>query len=146
MKKQCFKCKRKKEIKYFYKHKKMADGHLNKCKSCAKKDVQKRYNDPESKKRIIEYERKRFQTPERKVKAIEYQRKRRLKNPGKYKAVCAVNNAIRDGRLIKKPCEVCGNKKVEAHHPDYRSYLKVKWLCFKHHRELHGQKTNYVKD
>lgn len=42
--KKCFKCNVEKELSQFYKHKKMADGHLNKCKYCTKKDVAKRLN------------------------------------------------------------------------------------------------------
>ena len=30
-------------------------------------------------------------------------------------------------------------KWVEAHHDDYFKPLDVRWLCFRHHRELHGQ-------
>ncbi len=117
----------------------MGDGHLNKCISCAKKDVRRRYYDPEVITRIVEYEKKRSQDPIRKQKTLEYQRKRRAKFPGKDKARQRVNNAVRDGRLPRKPCEVCGVAKVEAHHTDYRKPLDVKWLCRQHHLEAENK-------
>lgn len=59
------------------------------------------------------------------------------RNKEKRSAHVAVGNAIRDGKLKKKPCEVCGSIKVEAHHDDYSKPLKVRWLCIKHHNHHH---------
>lgn len=120
----------------------MFDGHLGKCKTCAKKDVKDRYNDPKFKKKIVKYERLRFKNPDRKKKILEYARKRRIRFPGKAKARWTLANEVRKGRMVRMPCEVCGEIKSQAHHVDYRKPLDVKWLCFKHHREAHGQKVN----
>lgn len=50
-----------------------------------------------------------------------------------------VTKAIRDGRLTRQPCEVCGAGKVDAHHDDYDKPLEVRWLCRLHHHHLHLQ-------
>lgn len=139
MKKKCFRCGVIKELELFYKHKQMEDGHLGKCKSCTKKDVQKRYFDPNGRQRIREYERLRFKDPKRKEKLAKYRIKRDRTLPGKYRARKMVNKGIKNGTIIKLPCRVCGNPKSQGHHEDYRKPLQVIWLCFKHHREHHGQ-------
>lgn len=135
MKKQCFKCKLYKDIHLFYKHPEMTDGHVNKCKKCNKKDVQENYRKRFEQYQI--YERNRYKDPERKKKMYLYNLKRKEKNPRKYKSRYKVSNAVRAKKITRKPCEVCGEIKVQAHHSDYRKPLDVKWLCFKHHREQH---------
>jgi hypothetical protein len=138
MQKECFKCKETKPIDAFYKHPQMADGHLGKCKECAKRDVKAHYE------RIggnAKYERERFQRPERKASVAKCMRAMRAREPIKFKAWGAVSYAVRTGKLIKQPCKLCASTvRVQAHHHDYTKPLDVEWLCFKCHREhAHGQ-------
>jgi hypothetical protein len=61
------------------------------------------------------------------------------RNPEKRAAHVAVGNAVRDGRLVKGPCErvtegTCRGK-IEAHHDDYSQPLRVRWFCTRHHKE-----------
>lgn len=142
MRKKCFRCGRTKDIIQFYTHKQMGDGHLGKCKSCTKKDVNDRYKDPVARERIREYEKQRSQYPERKNRAVAYLRKLRIEHRGRGHAWQQVTSGLRSGTLIRQPCEICGEMKVQGHHTDYRKPLKVRWLCFKHHREEHGQTVN----
>ena len=75
--------------------------------------------------------------------AAKYNREWRKKNPltGELKLREEVRlktyYEIKMGRLIRKPCEVCGELKVEAHHDDYSRPFDVRWLCGHHHREHH---------
>ncbi len=48
-----------------------------------------------------------------------------------------VQKAIKSGRLEKKPCEVCGDEKSQAHHCDYAKPLEVIWLCRSCHADWH---------
>ncbi len=67
------------------------------------------------------------------------------RNPDKRAAHIAVGNAVRDGVLHKKACQICGKSEVHAHHDDYGEPLKVKWLCAKHHKQLHMDIQAYKK-
>ena len=61
------------------------------------------------------------------------------RHPEKHKARDAVGKAKRSGKLIPKPCFICGKNEVHAHHDDYSKPLQVKWLCIKcHSQEHHG--------
>ncbi len=59
MNKKCFKCEITKPLEEFYKHKKMNDGHVNKCKECNKKDVRDNYQENLKDALFIEKERER---------------------------------------------------------------------------------------
>lgn len=133
--KQCFKCGQEKALSEFYKHPQMADGHLNKCKTCTKVDVSTNYR--HNIEHYKEYECKRNQS--RWAYKTEQCRLWRKKNPEKYKAHTAVNNALRSGELKKQECLVCGDPNTHAHHDDYSKPLEVLWLCPQHHRDYHKQ-------
>lgn len=48
-----------------------------------------------------------------------------------------VNRLLREGKITRMPCKICGAEKAEAHHCDYNKPLELMWLCRKHHREWH---------
>lgn len=54
-------------------------------------------------------------------------------NPEKRRAYKRVREALEKGLLEKRPCNVCGSKRVQAHHDDYSKSLEVEWLCSEHH-------------
>lgn len=64
-------------------------------------------------------------------------RKYREAHPDRHAAQMAVTHALRNGTLVRQPCEVCGIEKSEAHHFDYSKPLEVKWLCKEHHTDEH---------
>lgn len=62
------------------------------------------------------------------------------------RAVLLVAKAVKRGRLIPQPCEVCGfsgfcsdgRRAVHAHHDNYDEPLNVRWLCKTCHDKLHN--------
>lgn len=73
------------------------------------------------------------------VARARYDRHRHYRFPERIKAIEVVNNAVRDGRLVREACEVCGAQPAEAHHDDYSKPLHVRWLCPLCHKGLHRQ-------
>lgn len=75
----------------------------------------------------------------RRKQQSEYEKARRLLHPEMFKARNTLNNAIRDGKLERLACEVCGASRSQAHHEDYAKPLEVRWLCQIHHAQIHLQ-------
>lgn len=81
---------------------------------------------------------KRRGSERRKASSLSSSKAQRAKDPAKYKARTALGNAVRDGKIAKQPCVICGAEKVEAHHNDYSRPLEVIWFCRAHHKQHHG--------
>ena len=131
--KKCFKCGNEKALTEFYKHPSMPDGRVNKCKECNKADVRANRKDN------VEYYRK-YDRARGGRQDSEYLKAYRKDNPKKYKATTMIGNAIRDGRMKKLPCEICGKtERIHGHHDDYAYPLLVRWLCAVHHKQWHDE-------
>lgn len=137
--KKCFKCGETKHLSLFYKHSQMADGHVNKCKECNKKDV--RENREDKNEYYIAYDKKRSSEPERNAKKLSYSKKYTKENPIKRKAQNSIEYKIKSGQILKPcTCEFCGSSKsIHAHHSSYSEDMwnVVTWLCGKCHVRLH---------
>jgi hypothetical protein len=136
----CFKCKREKDLSEFYRHPQMADGHLGKCKACARGDNRAWYRGTWKDRRAYELKRgKSKKVRERWRLAV---RIRRLRHPGRYRCYSRVWAALASGKLKRQPCKKCGTRrKVQAHHKDYRKPFDIDWLCRRCHNEKHGRRT-----
>ena len=146
----CFKCNILKPLSDFYKHSKMSDGHLNKCKSCAKKDVHEHREGNLEK--IREYDRNRPNYKERLQRNKEYAKTDKgkevvaksrdnyhKKHRMRRESVQTLGNALRDGKILRPTaCSKCGiSCTPHGHHNDYTKPLEVVWVCIHCHTKFH---------
>lgn len=120
------------------------------CKSCLR--ARARNYRAANLEKVKAYDRQRGLLPERKeavkARASRYKGKKyaatfTAHHPLKRAAHNAVNNAIRDGKLVVQPCERCGyGIGIQAHHEDYSKPLEVVWLC----PPCHGARHREIND
>ena len=136
MAKFCPKCGVEKPDSEFHRRAANPDGLQAKCKACTAAYHRAYRRTPRgkairAKHRAIEYAK---ETPtQRTAKA----RRMRHAHPNRDRARNAVKEALRDQRMVRQPCEICGDMPTHAHHDDYRARLVVRWLCRPHHVAWH---------
>jgi len=131
MAKICFKCGVQKELSEFYVHPQMADGHLNKCKECNKKDTKNRQdilrNDPN----WLDSERTRGRK--------KYHRLYIGTGKAKPHNNKAWQNKYPEKKIASSRSSHVRRPGFEKHHWSYNEphYKDVVWLTKKHHMKAH---------
>jgi hypothetical protein len=70
-------------------------------------------------------------------------KRKELRDPSvlmRHKVRSKTKTLIKEGKIKKKPCYICGNKDVIIHHEDYRNPYDIICLCEIHHKEYHQGK------
>ena len=133
--KKCSSCNGEKSESEFQIRRASKDGLTASCKECLRARDAARY--PKEREARLLQSKAYMSTPRGKAvhkKAIKAWQE---KNAIRRAAHVIFGNAIKNGKIMKQPCFVCG-KKAEAHHPDYSRPLDVVWLCPTHHKEVHS--------
>lgn len=129
----CFKCGINKPLEEFYKHKMMLDGHLNKCKDCAKMDVKERYDEKILEPEFIEKERKRGREKYRRLYV----------GTGKAKPENNIRYALKFPEKVQAQSMSASLKKpfdnAEKHHWSYNAehFKCVIWITKQQHKKAH---------
>lgn len=82
-------------------------------------------------------------TPEGRARLREGQRRAshlyasEIRNRAKLRARWRASRELRGGRLVRQPCEVCGDPRTQMHHDSYLRPLDVRWLCKRDHEAAH---------
>jgi len=129
----CFKCGIEKPLTEFYAHPRMADGHVNKCKICNKKDIKGNYEENVKNPDYITKERKRGRNKYRRLYVGTG--KAKPKDVAKWLSKFPEKGkALNMSSTLKKPFDG-----AEKHHWSYNEehYKDVIWLTKKHHMKAH---------
>lgn len=104
------------------------------------KFLNKRRSDAITADPVAHEKRRQSQRASRKKHAEKWKAYNRARTSEKTRARAAVRRKIARGTMIRGACEICGNPKTDAHHDDYAKRFDVKWLCRKHHYDIHHAK------
>jgi len=129
--KRCNRCNTLKPLDAFYGNPGMPDKHLKQCKECTKKAHAKYRAEHRA---ACNATVRNWVTSE---KGRAWYAERRVRDREKVAAQHKLQGAVDRGKVIRQPCEICGDSDTHGHHDDYRRPFDVRWLCRTHHVQRH---------
>jgi hypothetical protein len=139
--KSCYQCGRTLDLSFFGKNKAKEDGLSHNCRDCmrAYRVSRGRQKPPGWVRKTQDMAEYRRAWKEAHPGYMSQKKREWLQaNPDRRRFMDRYKYAVKTGKLVRWPCEVCGEQESDGHHPDYSRPLVVVWLCKQHHREVHS--------
>ena len=137
----CFKCEIEQPITEFYKHAKMEDGHLNKCKNCTKKDTKEREKILRSNPEWVEKEKKRAREKYHRL----YSNNSDKNLDSEYNVIFMKKEEyVKHSKIVKQQWNILNRDKKRIYNNLYKNKYPEKYIARNKSKRLPCEKGNQL--